>query len=155
MALIESIKKHEGFMAKSYDDHLGNPTIGYGTLLPLKDEEKKRIMASRYVSGNIQQEIEPINEKEGEILLNLRLEEYKNAIVKAKPLILLLPNEKADVIYEMCYQMGVVGVLGFLNMWKYLEKRDYFKASQAMLGSKWATQTPKRARELADIMAAK
>jgi lysozyme len=153
MALIESIKKHEGFRAESYKDHLGNPTIGYGTLLPLTDDEKKRIFASRYVRGDIQKEIEPISETEGEILLNVRLEQYKKGLIKAKPFIMGLPDEKQDVLFEMAYQMGVAGVLGFKNMLAYLQKKEYAKASFAMLGSKWAKQTPKRAKELVEIMA--
>ena len=35
--LIESIKQHEGFRSKVYDDSLGIPTIGYG--FAIKDLE--------------------------------------------------------------------------------------------------------------------
>ena len=41
----------------------------------------------------------------------------------------------------------------FKNMIKALQNRDYKQASIEMLDSRWAKQTPNRAKELSDAMA--
>ena len=58
-----------------------------------------------------------------------------------------------EVLCEMIYQMGFSGVSKFKNMIKALQNRDYKLASIEMLDSRWAKQTPNRAKELSDHMA--
>ena len=125
--LEDKIKSSEGFMGYQYDDHLGHPTIGYGTLLPLTEEE-------------------------GTLLLRYRLRKMKLELLKKKEFVLLLPEEAQGVLYEMAYQLGVPGLLRFKKMWKALTFSNYEMAAVEMLDSKWATQTPERAKRLADIM---
>ena len=125
--LIDNIKKSEGFVDHIYKDHLGKDTIGYGTLMPL-------------------------TEKECELLLIHRLDKLKDEIFDKKSIVALLSENRQDVIFEMCYQMGVRGVLNFKMMWKAIEQGDYKEASKQMLDSRWAEQTPQRAYKLARIM---
>jgi lysozyme len=127
MTLFKRIKEHEGFMGMPYNDHLGNPTIGYGSLLP-------------------------ITEQEAELLLQHRLAKMIMELHANKPFILTLPEDKQDVLSEMAYQIGVPNLLRFVKMWEALDRRDYEKASIEMLDSKWANQTPQRAYSLAQIM---
>ena len=49
--------------------------------------------------------------------------------------------------------MGFSGVSKFKNMIKALQNRTYKLASIEMLDSRWAKQTPNRAKELSDHMA--
>jgi lysozyme len=57
------------------------------------------------------------------------------------------------VIVEMCYQMGVPGVFKFVNMVAALMVKNYERAAEEMLDSKWAkSDSPKRALALAKIM---
>ena len=125
--LLESIKKNEGFVGTSYKDTLGFDTIGYGTKLPLSEEE-------------------------AEVLLSLRLRDKIKELEKREPFINELPLEKQEIIVEMCYQMGVSGVLKFKRMWSALKEFDYERASVEMLDSKWAKQTFTRAYELSKKM---
>lgn len=127
MKLLDSIKQHEGFDGKPYRDTEGFLTIGYGTKLP-------------------------ISRAEAELLLNNRLEILKAELAQKEPMLLNLPPEKQDVLFEMAYQMGVNGVLKFKRMWKALENFDYIQAAVEMLDSKWAKQTPNRAEELTKKM---
>ena len=127
--LIENIKVEEGFVGFNYRDHLGYETIGYGTKLPLTKEE-------------------------GEMLVEIRLKNKLKEIEFKEPLINKLPIDKQEIIAEMCYQLGVNGCLAFKKMWKALEDGDYMQASKEMLDSKWATQTPDRAKRLASRMQA-
>ena len=52
----------------------------------------------------------------------------------------------------MVFQLGVGGVSKFKKMWKALKQNDYQTASEEMLDSRWAKQTPKRAEELSSVM---
>lgn len=128
--LIERIKKHEGFVGYAYKDTEGFDTIGYGTKLPLSD-------------------------KEAHVLLTMRLNDMTNELRKREPFVDNLPEDKQEVIFEMCYQMGVGGVLGFKKMWNALKGKDYLEAGAQMLNSKWANQTPNRANSLYKLMIAK
>jgi len=65
-----------------------------------------------------------------------------------------MPAEAKDVVYEMCYQMGVSGVSMFKKTLLYLENKEFRMASKEMLDSRWARQTPNRANRLSDIIGA-
>ena len=64
-------------------------------------------------------------------------------------------DERAEeIIIEMVFQLGRTGVKKFRNMWKALSEHNYVGASYEMLDSKWAKQTPNRAKDMADQMKA-
>jgi len=125
--LEKQLKEHEGFRGMPYDDSLGFPTIGFGTKLP-------------------------INEDEAELLLRYRLEQKRDELIIAMPFVYNLPEDKQKVLYEMSYQLGVGGLLLFKKMWRALKSGDFETASKEMLDSRWAMQTPARAERLAEIM---
>lgn len=126
--LIDAIKQEEGFKGIVYKCTEGFDTIGYGTRLPL-------------------------SEKEAEMILEYRLNILKGNL--SRSLYMLDIDKKAwDILYNMVYQMGVKGVLNFKNMIKALEAKDYKRAGDEMLDSKWAKQTPARANRLSKAMKA-
>lgn len=127
--LINSIKEHEGYVAEPYNDSLGFSTIGYGTKLPLSKDE-------------------------AELILKHRLTDKIDKIIEKKPIILTLPQDKQFVLFEMAYQLGVGGILKFKKMWKAIESKNFKEAGVEMLDSRWAKQTPKRAKELSERMRA-
>ena len=51
-----------------------------------------------------------------------------------------MPPEIKDIVTEMCYQLGVTG----------LQNKEWKNASIEMLDSKWAKQTPNRAKEMSN-----
>ena len=61
------------------------------------------------------------------------------------------PNIK-DVVIEMCYQLGVGGFSKFKKTISYLQNKQFKDASEEMLDSLWAKQTPNRAKSLSDIV---
>lgn len=125
--IVEEIKRDEGYRGYQYDDHLGNPTIGYGTLLPLSEEE-------------------------AEMILKTRLRIMVLELQMAKPFVDSLPLDSKIVLLNMVYQLGVPKLLGFRKMWAALERGDFLLASQEMLDSRWAKQTPNRANKLSKKM---
>ena len=54
----------------------------------------------------------------------------------------------------MIFQLGKTGVSKFRNMWKALQQDppNYKEAAVQMLDSRWAKQTPNRAKEMASHM---
>ena len=125
--LEDHLKTEEGFSGMPYEDHLGYPTIGYGTKLPIKEDE-------------------------ADLLLRHRLQKKRDEIVSEKPVVLELPKPVQEVIFAMCYQLGVRGTLLFKRMWSALERGDFAGAADEILDSKFATQTPGRAKRLAKIV---
>ena len=130
------IKKHEGFVPKIYRDSLGYATIGYGHLVLPTDHFEDGVTYS-------EEELNEVFEKD-----------FQNALDNANKLIGDIPlvYQAKEVICEMVFQLGIGGVSKFKNMWKALEQGDYYLASQEMLDSRWAKQTPKRAESLSNIM---
>lgn len=126
--LIENIKESEGFRGEVYKDTLGFDTIGFGTKLPLSEDEAILILEHR-----LKAKIKELEQKE--------------------PFVNKLPLNKQEILAEMAYQMGVGGVLKFKKMWEALKRFDYKEASKQMLDSSWAKQTPNRAKKLSENMA--
>lgn len=127
MSLISDIKESEGFVGTVYKDSLGFDTLGYGTKMPLTKDEAS-------------------------LILEYRLSNIIKELLLHKPQVLNLPQDKQDILYEMAYQMGVPRLLEFKKMWWALDYLNYNEASKEMLDSKWAEQTPHRAKRLSDKM---
>ena len=126
--LIESIKQHEGFRSKVYDDSLGIPTIGYG--FAIKDLE--------------------LEEDICDMILERKLSILKERIEKKFQWYRYMPQEIKDVVVEMCYQLGVYGFSRFKKTKAYIQNKQWEAASVEMLDSRWAEQTPGRAREMSN-----
>ena len=130
MSLIEGIKESEGFRDRVYKDTLGIDTIGYG--FAIKDLV--------------------LEEDICDMILDRKLNDLIDAADKKFSFLRGMPLDKSEVIYEMCYQLGINGVSKFKNMLKHLEAKNYEKASVEMLDSLWAKQTPNRAIKLSNQM---
>ena len=63
-----------------------------------------------------------------------------------------VPHEVQGVIIEMAYQMGLSNVKRFKLTLKHMQNQDWERAADEMLDSRWARQTPNRARELSNII---
>lgn len=143
--LIEQIKRHEGFRNHSYRCTAGKLTIGYGYNLsanPLKLSSIELYHTQLVGMG----------EYEAERLLKLMIAKITDQLEEALPVINRLDTVRQDVLINMAYNMGLVGLLKFKKMIAALEKKDYQKASIEMLNSKWASDVGHRAQELATQM---
>jgi lysozyme len=56
------------------------------------------------------------------------------------------------IVVEMIYQIGHAGVAKFKKTLSLINQGDYKGASEEMLDSKWARQTPSRAQSLSTLM---
>ena len=128
--LIEQIKESEGFRPTVYQCTEGYDTIGYG--FAIKD----------LVLG----------EDICEIILERKIAELKLRIQQKLPFYDDMPEKAQDVIVEMCYQMGINCFSKFKKTIDHLMRKDYKAASVEMLDSRWAKQTPNRAKKLSNQM---
>ena len=137
--LLESVKKHEGYRNKVYLDTLGKRTVGVGHLC-------------------VEDFWEDDKEYEEKFLMTILEHDLSSAIKGANDLMAengcMDMNEKAhEIIIEMVFQLGKTGVSKFRNMWKALSALDYSTAAEQMLDSRWAKQTPNRAKRMSELMA--
>ena len=130
------IKEHEGYRGQVYKDSLGFATIGYGHLVLPTDKFKEDVTYKK-------KDLEEVFDSDFNIAKS-----NANQLIKGLP----IHHQAKCVIIEMVFQLGIGGVSKFKNMWRALKKNDYQTASEEMLDSKWAKQTPKRAEELSSVM---
>ena len=123
MTLIDTIKRHEGFRAIPYQCSSGVWTIGYG--------------------------FTSLTKYESDVILKIKVD---NLRVDLAPVIEPLSPARQDVIINMAYNLGLNGVMGFRKMWLAIHNKDFARAADEMLKSKWADQVGARAIELSEIM---
>ena len=138
--LLQSVKHHEGYRKKVYLDTLGKRTVGVGHLC-------------------VEDFWEDDKEYEEKFLMDILLDDLQNAIKGARELkeehnCTGIDEIAQEIIVEMVFQLGKNGVSKFRNMWKALSEKNYVGASYEMLDSKWAKQTPNRAKSMANQMKA-
>ena len=136
--LLESVKKHEGYRNKVYLDTLGKRTVGVGHLC-------------------VEDFWEDDKEYEEKFLMEILQKDLQEAIKGARELMeerdcLEIDDKAEELLIEMVFQLGKNGVSKFRNMWKALAEKNYIGASYEMLDSRWAKQTPNRAKAMAKTM---
>ena len=129
------LKRDEGEVLHAYEDSLGFLTIGVGILI---DKRK---------GGGLRPE-------ESEFIFRNRLKLLDAELNNRLPWITKLDPARRGVLINMAFQLGVAGLLGFKNTLAMIEAGKYQDAANAMLQSKWATQTPARAKRLSNQMMA-
>lgn len=141
----------EGWREKPYIDSEGYPTVGFGFLIGPKGAP-----LSDYTFT--------LPRTAGEVWMRCKLDEIcvqadkyvqlNRALqaLAARAIGSLYNDPRCAVLLSMCYQMGVVGVSKFTNTLDFMAAGDYTKAAVNMLASKWATQTPNRAKRHAKQM---
>lgn len=128
-ATINQIKRHEGLKLHPYKCTAGKTTIGYGRNL-----DDKGITAS-----------------EAEEMLLTDMCEVEERLF-GEGLFSGLNDARKAVLINMGYQLGIGGLFKFKKMIAALDRKEYELAAKEMLDSRWAMQTPRRAKELSEQM---
>ena len=63
-----------------------------------------------------------------------------------------LDEVRKSVLLNMCFNLGINGLLGFKNTLAFVKAGDWERAANNMLVSKWAKQVGRRAIELSELM---
>ena len=127
--LIKLIELEEGWKPTPYYCSEGYPTIGYGFKLAGKNAPLPKFKLPK-PAGDVW-----LNEILDNLHMNVMFEFWY----------IDMNSARRAVIISMMYQMGHTGVMKFKKMISALENRDYGKAGDEMLDSRWAKQTPERA----------
>lgn len=130
--LKAALRRDEGSRLRSYNDVAGNLTIGVG----------HNITAH---GVRISKEIED----------DLLEEDMARAILDttaALPWATDLDEPRQRVLYNMTFNLGIHGLLSFVNTLKDIEHGYYTNAADKMLDSLWARQVGPRATRLAATM---
>lgn len=132
--LTSQLRRDEGVKPTAYQDHLGFWTIGVG-----------RLIDPRKAGAGLRPD-------EIDYLLRNDIQDRINALRKALPWFDDLTEPRQGVLVNMAFQLGTAGLLEFKKTLALIQNGDYGKAAMQMLTSKWAQQTPERARRLAEQM---
>jgi len=130
--ILNDIRRHEGFSDRVYLDTVGVPTGGYGHAF--------------HVGTEI-----PVYVAEALLWLDYRvaLNDYQRI---KKHLRLDLSTVREGVLINMIFNLGRPRFMKFKKFLKALQEKNYKKASEEMLNSRWASQVGDRATELAQKM---
>lgn len=128
--LLETLKTDEGLRLYPYEDTVGKLTIGYG--------------------HNLEDNGIPLS------IAELLLEHDLQQVIDVAPQIVSNYNElspiRKEVLINMIFNMGFHTVHQFINMRNAIEHKNFAKAAEEMLDSRWADQVKTRAKKLAHMM---
>lgn len=133
--LLERIKeqlvRHEGLRLKPYRCTAGKLTIGIGRNLDDRG----------------------ISQTEAYVLLDNDIQNCEKQLLDEIPEIYNgLDEVRKSVLLNMCFNLGINGLLGFNNTLAFIGAGDWERAANNMLVSKWAKQVGRRAIELSELM---
>ena len=143
MDIIKVIEFEEGFRNKPYLCSEGFVTVGYGTKIH-KDKglapEDFLLSVDRMTAG---------------VWLQEELDKVAEAILRSAkygPIYQGMNPDRQAIVLNMGYQLGVTGLFNFKRMWIAFDEGDYVKAAKEALDSRWAKQTPERAKRVAMVI---
>lgn len=129
--LTRQLRGDEGEKLYAYTDSLGYLTLGVGRLVDPRKGGGITAEESAYLLAN------DIAAKTKELTARL-------------PWLYLLDPVRQGAMLNMAFQLGVDGLLGFRNSLELMRTGQFSLAADNFLKSKWAQQTPKRARRVTD-----
>lgn len=137
LTLFDLLKYEEGFSSSPYTDTEGYVTIGVGTKLSTKNAPLEYFTLK-------------VTEASAEALLQEHLKGVHDYLQAKTRLLEGCP--RYIVLASMCYQLGEAGLNAFKNMWKAIDNEDWETAAKEALDSRWAAQTPNRAKRHAEVL---
>ena len=123
--------RHEGLRLKPYRCTAGKLTIGIGRNL----------------------EDRGISQKEAYAMLEQDIQDCEHWLIDEIPEVYnKLDEVRQSVLLNMCFNLGIKGLLEFKNTLAFIDAGDWERAANGMLTSKWAKQVGRRAIELSELM---
>jgi len=90
-----------------------------------------------------------LTEAEALLLLDNDIKACWGQLAAALPWVVQAPEAVQEVLVNMCFNLGLAGLLGFRRTLAHLEAGRYGEAVSEMLRSRWAGQVGARAERLA------
>lgn len=131
--LKKQLRIDEGCSTAAYQDHLGYWTIGVGHLI------------DRRKGGSI-----------SDLVIDAILTEDVNkavwALDRSIPWWRDLTDDRQDALVNMCFNLGITGLLGFHHFLGSLKDGNLEEAARQLESSLWATQVGDRAKRIAKVI---
>ena len=127
----EQLVRHEGLRLKPYRCTAGKLTIGVGRNL----DDCGISQSEAYI-----------------MLINDIMNCEKQLQAKIPDIYNGLDEVRKSVLLNMCFNLGISGLLGFKNTLEFIKVGDWERAANNMLVSRWAKQVGRRAIELSELM---
>ncbi|BEC01754.1 glycoside hydrolase family protein [Escherichia coli] len=152
ISITDMIRYDEGEKLTIYKDTEGYYTVGVGHLLTKEKSKEKAIFELDKLVGHKTNGY--INERESADILqndinrtikNISDTELFNTYTK-------VDSARRAALVNMCFQLGVSGVLKFRKMIRYMNVLEFDKAADEALDSLWSRQTPNRAKRVTDVI---
>ena len=134
--LREELAEDEGCKFEIYLDHLGLPTFGIGALVKEHDPEYGLPVGT------------PVSEERVRQRFNLDIAVTIEDCLRLYPDFDELPEEAQLVIANMCFNLGYPRLSKFKGMKAGIDDRDWERAADEMVDSRWHDQVPNRAKRL-------
>ena len=130
--LTRQLRGDEDVRPCVYKDHLGWDTIACG-----------RLVDSRKPGCGLRP-------SEIDFMLANDIADRTEALNRLLPWFAVLDPARAGALLNMSFQLGVAGLLGFKNSLEMMRLGQFDAAADNFLRSKWAVQTPARAKRMAE-----
>jgi len=138
--LREELERDEGVKYEVYNDHLGLPTFGIGHLIIDSDPEYGAVIGTEVRDYRVKEAFE---------------EDVQNVLTDCEKLYVQwehLPEEVQLIIANMMFNMGRTRLSKFKGMKAGVDSRDWNKAADEMVDSRWYKQVTNRADRLVERM---
>ena len=138
--LRDTLKVDEGCVNSIYLDHLNLPTLGIGHLINEWDEEYGKPVGTPVSEERVNE----LFDKDIQVTLDECTVLYDNFYT--------LPEEAQLIIANMMFNLGYPRLSKFKGMKAGVDARDWQKAADEMVDSRWYKQVPNRAERLVQRM---
>jgi len=138
MNLKQQLEFEEGRRLKAYTCSMGHKTIGIGHNLDVKP------------AFNGQRIPDIISDQVCDLIFDRDLNDTITQLNFVWLANTKLDPARRDAVINMCFQLGINGVMKFKLMLNALERSDWVAAKAHALDSSWAKQTPERAERVAE-----
>ena len=135
-ALREQLADDEGCKYEIYLDHLALPTFGIGHLIKDADPEHGQPVGTPVSEERVRQAFD--------LDILVTIEDCHRLYNDFDD----LPEEAQLVIANMCFNLGYPRLSNFKGMKAGVDDRDWHRAADEMVDSRWHDQVPNRAKRL-------
>lgn len=146
-------ERHEGIRNMVYTDTEGHPTIGIGFNLDRAGAEWKiKSFGCNYTAICRGEQILPVD-----VINELFREDIEYSIQCVKSILnpnvfVSQPFDMKLVLVDMCFNLGNSGLRQFKKFLAAVEKKDYNRAADEMVDSKWYGQVGNRSKKLEEMV---
>lgn len=134
------LEDDEGIKYEIYNDHLGYPTFGVGHLVRESDPEHGMPVGTPIDEARVAEAFE----QDVETVLEDCCRLYSDFDE--------LPEEVQRIVANMMFNLGYPRLSAFRGMKAGVDARDWDKAADEMVDSRWYNQVPNRAERLVNRM---